>query len=136
MADAQALFDWRNDAATRAASHQTGELVYTEHCAWLEKTLSNPLRHLYIALVNGDAVGTFRVDVGEMGDAELSWTVAPQARGNGYGKLMVKTAADRYPGRLKAEIKAGNAASIRIAEAAGFALESERDGCLYYARHQ
>jgi hypothetical protein len=57
----------------------------------------------------------------------LSWTVAPDQRGSGVGRVMVQLAERGLPGALHAEVKAGNAASARIAEAAGLQM-AERVG--------
>ena len=131
--DADLLLAWRNDATTRQASHDTAPVSPEVHVAWLSKTLSNPHRQLYVAERDGVPVGTVRVDVQGAGHL-LSWTVAPTARGSGVGSAMVAKLASGMQGPLWAEIKAGNAASMRIAQAAGMALRNERDGVLYYQR--
>lgn len=129
MGDAQILFDWRNDPVTRAASHQGAPLVYEEHVEWLNRTLANNRRRLYVVELDGAAVGTLRADLGDV--TELSWTVAPQHRGRGLGTRIVQAAlAMHSPAR--AEIKAGNVASIRIAERAGMRLEKVEGGVLHY----
>lgn len=69
------------------------------------------------------------------GVAELSWTVAPERRGKGVGSRMVSLAASQIDGPIRAEVKAGNEASRKIAEAAGMTLEREDGGVLYFARH-
>lgn len=127
MEDAKLLFDWRNDPITRAASHQTGELVFSEHCAWLEKALLT--RDIYIAEIDGIPVGTVRADAGK--PTELSWTVAPHRRCKGLGTRIVMAAlALHSPAR--AEIKADNAASIRIAEKVGMRLTKVEGGVMHY----
>lgn len=131
--DAGILFAWRNDPATRAASHNTDEVALAGHLAWLESSLRMDGRKLYIAEVGGVAVGTVRVDYGEH-DAELSWTVAPEARGNGHAKRMVSMVADELSGPIRAEVKVGNAASVKVAQAAGMALLREEAGVLHFLR--
>ena len=126
MADAQLLFDWRNDPATRAASHNTAPLEFTAHCAWLEKAV----HRIRIAEVDGAAVGTVRIDRGA--STELSWTIAPGKRGLGYGKEMVIAAIALCEGHVRAEIKSGNIASQRIAESAGMSLVRRDGDALHY----
>jgi RimJ/RimL family protein N-acetyltransferase len=138
QADARLLFEWRNHPTTRAMSRTKGEIQFDQHCEWLRGVLSNPLRTLYIAEEQGVPVGTVRLDRSDM-TVEASWTIAPEHRGNGYGKEMVKAAIDNLPGDVEiiAEVQPDNPASIKIAEAAGlrFTRKTE-DGLLRYARHQ
>ena len=54
---------------------------------------------------------------------ELSWTVAPEARNKGFGKKMVQIAAEKIGGRITAQIKEGNEASVAIAKGIGLHLE-------------
>jgi RimJ/RimL family protein N-acetyltransferase len=130
--DVDVLFTWRNDPLTRAASHNNKPLLFSEHVTWLEATLRNPARKLYIAEVDGSPVGTVRADAGLM--AELSWTVAPMYRGRGFGTQMLAAALALHP-HARAEIKAENAASIRMAEKCGMRLERESGGVLHYLTH-
>jgi len=133
MADAAMLLAWRNDSETRESSHNTGEVALANHLRWLEAVLANRARTLWVAELAGKPVGTVRVDTDSAGH-ELSWTVAPEARGAGIGKRMVAIAAERVPGPLRAEVKEGNRASARIAEAAGLRFVEVRDGVMYFSR--
>jgi RimJ/RimL family protein N-acetyltransferase len=130
--DAQLLFDWRNDPVTRAASHNVGELKYSDHVAWLRRSLSMPNRSILIALVNDIPVGTVRLDRSDE-TTELSWTVAPEHRNRGYGRTMVGLAMNDISGPIRAEIKVGNIASIRIAQTVGMRAVETRDGILHFA---
>lgn len=65
---------------------------------------------------------------------ELSWTVSPMMRSSGIGKTMVSQVAKSIPESIRAEIKTGNIASIRIAEDAGMVFEREEKGILHYRR--
>jgi RimJ/RimL family protein N-acetyltransferase len=131
MDDAARLFAWRNDTATRAASHTTGELAFDDHCKWLSKSLAMTTRQIFIADINGTAVGTVRLD--KLPDCtELSWTVAPEHRGRGHGTAMVRAALAILNGPACATIKAGNVASQKIARKIGMRLEQERDGVLHF----
>jgi RimJ/RimL family protein N-acetyltransferase len=133
MHDAELLLKWRNDQGTREASHNVETIVLESHRAWLAKTLKNPDRRLLVAILNGVPVGTVRADLDD-GVWKLSWTVAPEARGQGIGKRMVAYLADQIEGPIRAEVKAGNDPSGRIAEHAGMTLEKEVDGILHFGR--
>ena len=131
--DAECLFAWRNDPLTRAASHDERPLDLETHLAWLEQVLQDPERSLWIVEMAGQPVGTLRTD--REGDVQvLSWTVAPEVRGQGVGKRMVGRFVSQLEGRLRAEVRVGNAASSRIAEASGLILAEEKAGVRYYVR--
>ena len=126
--------NWRaNSPATRGASHNTALINQDEHVRWLTNTLKNPNRKLFVAEIDGVPVGTVRMDSETLG-YELSWTVSPMMRGSGIGKVMVPLLADDINEPIRAEIKAGNIASIRIAEEAGMVFEREDNGVLHYRR--
>jgi RimJ/RimL family protein N-acetyltransferase len=131
--DTDLLLEWRNDPETRRASHNTAEVQRDEHISWLSRTLNNPNRRLFVAEEDGVPVGTVRADLSE-GVWELSWTVAPSARGRGVAKRMVALLAHQISDPIRAEVKAGNLASARIAEDAGMKLDREANGVLHYVR--
>jgi RimJ/RimL family protein N-acetyltransferase len=133
LRDADLLLEWRNDPATRAASYSNAAVASDEHLAWLRDALASAERRLYVAEENGAPVGTVRADLAN-GVWHLSWTVAPQARGRGVAKRMVALLASRIAGPIRAEVKAGNVASARIAEHAGMTLLREANGVLHYER--
>jgi RimJ/RimL family protein N-acetyltransferase len=81
-------------------------------------------------------VGTVRADFDEaLNDYLLSWTTSPDARGKGTGKRMVKTLVDLLNTRIRAEIKSGNTASVKIAEFAGLTLKKEDHRVLYFSNY-
>lgn len=81
-----------------------------------------------MAEYDGQLVGTVRFDY-EGNEAELSWTIAPEHRGKGYGAAMLRSAVAREPKRvLIAKIKPENGPSVRIAQAAGFKFYKKEDG--------
>lgn len=134
MNDWQLLLQWRNDAATRMNSHQSQAVPAADHRAWLKKVLEDADRQLFIAEWDGQPVGTVRADWVSTDHAwELSWTLAPEARGRSLGKIMVKMLADQLEGRLTAQVKVGNTASVKIAEHCGLVLVQQREGILYFA---
>jgi len=133
--DSENLFNWRNDPETRSNSLNTAPVLREEHEAWLARTLKNPKRVLFIVEEEDEAVGTMRADKLEDEDGyELSWTVAPAARGRGVGKRMLIQAISGEIDApvFKAVIKSENIASIKMAQAAGFKQESEEKGVLVW----
>ena len=129
------LLRWRNDPETRANSLNTAEINREKHEAWLEKTLKNPDRLLFIVEEDGQAVGTMRADkLEDENGYELSWAVAPEFRDRGLGKKMLLQAVREVKSPiLKAKIKKENIASIKMAQAAGFSQGPEENGVLVWA---
>lgn len=132
VADGADLLRWRNDPETRRWSRNESETSAAEHALWLGASLASPTRSLWIAEIEGIAVGTVRADRAPDG-VELSWTVAPERRGQGVGTCMVRLALESLAGRVYAYVKAGNEASVRIATAAGFRLDSDQQGFICYS---
>lgn len=133
LADAALLLAWRNDAKTRKASHSTAPVTPEQHHAWLSASLQNPNRSLLIALHAGQPIGTVRADRGES-ETELSWTMAPESRGKGLGKWMVRAFVQSLSGTLRAEVKVGNMASVKIAEFAGLEFLQQIGEVLHFRR--
>ena len=129
--DAKTLFEWRNDPQVRAASHNQDEISFDWHMTWLEKSLENPNRKLYIVEEDGINIGTMRSDWTENAYT-LSWTVAPKARGKGIGKRMVSLLVKQIKEPIRAEVKVENLASIKIAREAGLQLDHTKNGVMYF----
>lgn len=116
--DAESLYAWRNDPETRANSCNSSALLWDRHVAWFRSSLDDPDMTFLVAERHGQALGTVRIDKGE-----LSWAVAPEHRGKGVGKEMVALAVSLKP--TFARIKSTNIASQKIAESAGFRLAQD-----------
>ncbi len=125
MKDANLLFQWRNDFETKKASIDMNDVTVQQHKQWLTMAISDPDNHLFIAWQqiekNGlQAVGTVRANYDGNNTYELSWTVAPEVRGQGIGKVIVGMLADKYSnGNIKAKVKSYNEGSMKIAESVG-----------------
>ncbi len=133
MDDSEILLAWRNDPAVRQASHDRSEIELQAHQIWLRESLENPDRMIFIVERDGVPVGTVRSDFdGET--YELSWTVAPEVREQGIGKTMVALLAVQIEGPIRAEVRIGNVASVRIAEHVGMKLESVEEGIQHFRR--
>ena len=124
LADAELLFTWRNDSLTREHSLQQQPVEWAGHLNWLQTSLQNPDRQLFIAeqvLPAEQAtvvLGTVRADK-RAEVCELSWTVAPEQRGKGWGRKMVAALIECLPAgaSYKAVVLLTNPASHRIAVA-------------------
>ncbi len=135
MADARLLHEWRNDPDTRRGSRQTEAIGWPQHEAWLAAALADTDRVLRIAEAGGEPLGVLRADRRTDG-WELSWTVAPRARGRGIGTRMLSLFVAGLEGRLAAVVRKGNLASAKMAAAAGMRLQDDapEDGFELWAR--
>src|SRR5262249_55124823 len=89
MADAGMLVDWRNDFEARNNSRNNSLIDLNQHEEWLSRALAAPGHIIKIAEASGEPVGVVRADRSERG-WELSWIVAPKARGQGIGGRMLR----------------------------------------------
>jgi len=124
--DCRTLFTWRNDPVTVAMSLVSEPVPWEGHVAWFEGSLQNPKRHLLVAELDEQAVGTIRFD--DVDDtAEISITVSPDQRGKGMGTSLLE-AADSWASeelgldRIIARIKENNPASIAIFKKSGYEI--------------
>jgi RimJ/RimL family protein N-acetyltransferase len=131
FSDWRLLLEWRNDLVTRQNSITTDEVQEEPHKKWLEASLDNPNRELYILEDDSVAVGTIRSDKTEEGSFILSWNIAPEARGKGYGVKILEIFLKGRVGKFLAEIKKENVPSIKMAEKNGFKLIEDSNVLLY-----
>jgi RimJ/RimL family protein N-acetyltransferase len=123
--DCRRVWDWRNDASTRAVAFNADVIPYEQHRRWFETRLTDPdLLFLIIVDGTGEPVGYVRCAVHE-GAGEVSIALAPQCRGRGYGTEALREAAARFFAewplqRLTARVLSTNVASLRAFEHAGF----------------
>lgn len=126
--DARLLFDWANDPTTRRMSFSVSAIEWDEHVSWLDATLRDPDCHLWIALDGATPVGQLRLDASGGREATLSFSVAPEWRGRGYGGVILRLAAEaaRDTGRISALVawvRPENEASLRAFARAGYVAQ-------------
>lgn len=130
--DAELLYRIRTDPATEVASFRPGPATMADHLEWLEDVLTMPAGRvaLYVAERGGVPVGTGRLDRMDDGNAEVSITIAPEARGKGFAVPLLRALhgeAKRLGyARVVAEIKGSNVVSLRAFLSAGYASTEER----------
>jgi RimJ/RimL family protein N-acetyltransferase len=129
MRDAFLLLTWRNDPPTQRMSRNGGEVSVPDHLAWLAAVLGDPRRLLLVGEdASGTPVGSVRLDPCSWvcpGGFEVSLTVAPEARGQGYATALLFSAEERAAASLDAHqlwanIRADNLRSISAFESCGY----------------
>jgi RimJ/RimL family protein N-acetyltransferase len=123
--DCRLLFEWADDPVARAASFHSAAISWEDHARWFAERLQDPHSVIYIGENAVDEpVGVVRFQIkGE--SAVLSVNVAPEFRGQGWGKELVALATRslvraRSARRVDAFVKPDNQASVRLFEASGF----------------
>ena len=128
--DEQRLLEWRNEAATRAASFTSGEISPQDHRRWFRRKLADASCRLLIAEEFGKAVGQVRLDRVDAEVAEISIALAAESRGRGLGREALRLAAadaakELGARRLVARVKPANAQSVAVFQAAGYRVVHE-----------
>lgn len=132
--DADLLFGWSNDPVTRATSFHPEPIEAAGHAPWLEGRLASPTTGFWIGeRDDGRPIGQVRVEVGDGAVGELSISVAPDARGLGFGRALLLAAAEEAGRtlsieRLVARVRLDNPASLSLFRGAGF-RERTRGTC-------
>ncbi|WP_029231888.1 GNAT family N-acetyltransferase [Butyrivibrio sp. VCB2006] len=88
MDDALDVLVWRNDETTRQNSFTQDLISQEDHLKWFKRKLEDENCIMYI-LEDGTSVGSIRLDVTD-NIGEISYMIAPDKRGKGYGKKILK----------------------------------------------
>ncbi len=118
MDDADTILEWVNDPLDRANSFDSRMIDREEHLAWMQDSLADPTRLLYILEDDGVPVG--HIKLYKEGDrADVGYCIAPSCRGRGYAKAMLRLLADVVRDEdadiktIVASVKPQNEASIK-----------------------
>lgn len=85
------ILDWRNDPVTRMASFSKTEIDLQTHINWFRTRLESPDCFLFILMDDSVCVGQLRIDMVQ-NIGEISYMIAPDKRGAGYGTRMIELA--------------------------------------------
>ncbi len=123
--DAHMMFDWRGHPTTRSVSQEAGELVWSDHVAWLGQVLDDPARQLFVGEIGGRPVGVIRFDFSTDTRAEVSLYLDPALHGLGLGPhLLLAGEAAADPAVVYATVLEGNRASQHLFEGCGYTKTS------------
>lgn len=132
LEDWRLLLDWRNDLTTRQNSLYTDVVSEDAHKNWFTSSLTNSNIELFIFEDNSIPIGTIRCDFVDKKYFLLSWNLAPEWRGKGYGTKLLKLFLKDRKGLFVAKIKENNIPSIKMAEKNGFMLKEKTDVLTYH----
>jgi RimJ/RimL family protein N-acetyltransferase len=123
--DWKILLDWRNDPTTKENSFNQDKISIETHRLWFNDSLLNFQRNIYILEDNLTPVGSIRSDNILHNQYLLSWSIAPNQRGKGYGNKILEIYLQDKTGKFIAEIKPENIASIKMVQKNGFEKQDE-----------
>lgn len=123
--DSEFLLQLRNLPDTYRYFKSAEPVAREVHERWFSKTLVSKTRKIFIMEIHGERVGMGRSDF-ENEKHLLSWSIHPDHFRKGYGKKLVKFLIENFS-PARAEINAGNIASIKIAVGLGFQEVEAKD---------
>jgi UDP-2,4-diacetamido-2,4,6-trideoxy-beta-L-altropyranose hydrolase len=133
--DCRLLWDWANDATTRAFSFSSTPISWEEHREWFASKLDSSSCILYIIIDSDQApVGQLRCDICQ-NEATVSISLDKRFRGMGYGSTALKEGtrelfSDSSANLIHAYVKSDNESSLHAFTKAGFqqiGVETIRD---------
>lgn len=128
--DAQLMYSWRNDPATRRVSRSSDAIEWDAHVAWVRGVLENPRRFLLMARVGPTPVGVIRFDLHADDVAEVSLYLDPALHGLGLGRVLLLTGEQWLRARvgtvktMTATVLEDNLGSRRLFESCGYRRQS------------
>ncbi len=100
MEDALDILKWRNDEKSREGSFSKDTINIPQHLEWYKKKLADPNSHLFILMAEDAKAGHIRLDC-QNDVAEISYMIAPDHRGKGYGKEILRLIEQDAPEGIK-----------------------------------
>jgi L-amino acid N-acyltransferase YncA len=127
--DVMNVFRWRNDPLVRSMSRDTKPISEQIHKEWYSRAIDDPRRLLLIGVRGGQKIGMVRFDQRQTSSWEVSIMVAPEARGQGMGRHLLRMSLERLralyaPTCLLASIRLKNQPSLMVFHALGFRQQS------------
>lgn len=99
--DAQIILEWRNDPFTRNNSFTKERIDFDTHLKWYMRKLADENCFMYILMDKTEKIGQIRIDkVNDIG--EISYIIAPDKRGMGYGKKIIELSERIVSNNIKA----------------------------------
>lgn len=129
--DKDLLLDWANEKKVREASFCSETITREQHEKWFQKVLNSNDILQFIFYKGNIPIGQIRLEK-EQESAIISYSIAKEHRGKGYGKGMVemleKEVQKNHPEilELQAFVKKDNIASQKVFEGLGYQKSDDR----------
>lgn len=152
--DTDLIYEWANDPLTRAQSFTSKAIAYDDHVIWFDKKLSSSEDFFFIFYDDSSPIGSLRLDKAENDTFIISYQVAPNKRGNGYGKAIISSIdkilhSELFISKLLdnsnnnhtrniitliAEVKSDNAFSLKCFTSNGYDMVSNENGIVSFKK--
>jgi RimJ/RimL family protein N-acetyltransferase len=139
MADAYTLWLWANDPDARAASHDRPVISWVDHVRWLAARTEADDARVWIAdSESAQPLGVVRFESADhWRTARLSYAIAPESRGLGFGTAVVVAGVSRLretrpAAQVWADVRRENERSIRVFEGLGWRREEREIGLVRF----
>lgn len=125
ISDLDMYYEWANDPVVRSNSFNSAPIPYEDHVKWFNKAVSRDDVVLYVLMDADKAVGQIRINITNS-VAEISYSIASDFRGMGYGSKIVLLLIDKIRvdrpeiQTIRARVKPDNNASLKVFENQGF----------------
>lgn len=131
--DAELLYAWRNHPNIRAYSSHSDHITWETHLEWLNRSLANPNRIIWIAWQADKPIGVIRFDRDspQASEAEVSLYVSPHLLRQGLGKQLLAAGEAQlqhhWPAQhtIRALVLQDNQISKQLFTSAGYQLEKQ-----------
>lgn len=133
QSDCKLVFNLSNDAVVRENSFNQGEIKYTDHCGWFEKTSGDKDVLFFLVFsddTEDDFIGQirFKRDSGDSTECVISLSITERFRGKHIAGqfigLGIEEMRRNWPliNTVIAEVKDGNIPSNKLFQSKGFEL--------------
>lgn len=93
--DINLLYSWANDDVSRKNAFHTEYITFDEHRIWFYKLLRDSNQKQYIFMKIDKPIGQIRFSI-VGNEAEIDYSISPNERGFGYGKIMLELAKEKF----------------------------------------
>jgi RimJ/RimL family protein N-acetyltransferase len=141
FSDSRLLFKWATDPIIRKYSKNQSEITWDNHNKWLEQKITNTSCLFFLLMVEQKAVGSIRFE--KVNDLEIiiSYQIAPEFHGKGYGNLILRLGISQVisyfqvPLCFKGWVLIENEPSKKIFQKLGFEQINEIDNVILFQKN-
>ena len=139
ISDCETYFHMANDDLVRKNSFNSREISWKDHQKWFAAKIEKKESLMLIAIFKGLPIGQIRFDPTSAEVFEIDFSINPEMRGRGFGKMMLLNGIESLklakPHALKAigKVRYVNGASIKSFKAANF-IQILSDDCMMFEK--
>ncbi len=140
--DMKDIFELSNDDLVRKNSFNQKKIEWEEHQVWFKNKINDKNSVFYVVRKNNYLIAQVRFDKSNVDEFDISISISPNFRRQGYGKKILKLVSDKVISQYKikkinAYIKSENETSKKMFDKVGYILKQQskdRNRYEYYAK--